>query len=96
MIKKINALNLKNLNIDIVEYKTINHFQRKESYIEYLYNMCFLNEELFNEYLMEYGNSKYTEGLNQEDIEMLFVIQSVKDIYLNYKNIISSRIEDES
>lgn len=95
MKKNLNALNLETLNIDIVEYKTIYDFAKKESYIQYLYDMCFLNEGLFQKYLLEYRNHSYEDDdLSKEDMEMLFAIKSIKEIYHNYKNIITERISD--
>lgn len=95
MKKKLNALNLETLNIDIVEYKTIYDFIKKENYIQYLYDMCFLNQGLFNKYLLEYRNNNYeNESLSKEDMEMLFAIKSVKEIYNNYKEILNERISD--
>ena len=95
MKKKLNALNLETLNIDIVEYKTIYDFIKKENYIQYLYDMCFLNQGLFHKYLLEYRNNNYeNESLSKEDMEMLFAIKSVKEIYNNYKEILNERISD--
>lgn len=94
MKKRLNALNLDTLNIDFVEYKTIYDFAKKESYIEYLYDMCFLNEDLFKNYLLEYKNTNYAEELSKEDMEMLFAIKSVKEIYNNNTKLLQERFEE--
>ena len=94
MKKKLNAINLETLNIDMVEYKTIYDFQRKENYIQYLYDMCFLNEDLFQQYLLEYRDNSYTEELTKEDMEMLFAIKSIKEIYNNYKEVLRERVSE--
>lgn len=94
MKKRLNALNLDTLNIDFVEYKTIYDFAKKENYIEYLYDMCFLNEDLFKNYLLEYRNTSYSEELSKEDMEMLFAIKSVKEIYNNDKKLLKERLEE--
>lgn len=92
MKKRLNALNLETLNIDSIEYKTIYDFQRKESYIQYLYDICFLNEDLFQQYLIEYRDNSITEELTKEDMEMLFAIKSIKEIYNNHKQVLEERL----
>lgn len=92
MKKKLNALNLETLNIDVIEFKTIYDFQKKENYIQYLYDICFLNEDLFHQYLIEYRDNSVTEDLTKEDMEMLFAIKSVKEIYSNHKKIVEERL----
>ena len=87
MVKKISALNLDDLEMDTIEYKTIHDFIKRENYIEYLYDICFRNEELFQQYIITYKNNTLTSDLNKEDMEMLFAIKSVKEIYNNYKEI---------
>lgn len=94
MKKKLNALNLETLSIDSVEYKTIYDFQRKESYIQYLYDICFLNEDLFQQYLIEYRENSIKEELTKEDMEMLFAIKSIKEIYNNYKQVLKEKLGD--
>lgn len=92
MKKRLNALNLETLNIDSIEYKTIYDFQRKENYIQYLYDICFLNEDLFQQYLIEYRDNSITEELTKEDMQMLFAIKSVKEIYNNHKHVLEERL----
>lgn len=95
MKKRISAINLTTLNTDTVEYKTIYDFVKKETYIQYLYEMCFLNEDLFNKYLLEYRDSSINEQLEQEDMEMLFAIKSIKEIYKNHKALLKERMSEE-
>ena len=92
MKKRLNAINFETLNVDSIEYKTIYDFQRKENYIEYLYDICFLNEDLFQQYLIEYRDNSITDELSKEDMEMLFAIKSVKEIYNNHKKILEERL----
>lgn len=94
MKKRINALNVRTLEIDVVEYKTIYDFQKREYYIEYLYDICLLNEDLFQKYLIEYRDNNNNEELSKEDMEMLFAIKSVRDIISNFKEIKEERLSN--
>ncbi len=94
MKKRINALNLKTLDIDVIEYKTIYDFPKREYYIEYLYDICMLNEDLFQKYLIEYRDNNNNEELSKEDMEMLFAIKSVRDIVNNFKLIQQERLSN--
>lgn len=94
MKKRINALNVRTLEVDVVEYKTIYDFPKREYYIEYLYDICMLNEDLFQKYLIEYRDNNNNEELSKEDMEMLFAIKSIKDILENYKEIKKERLSD--
>jgi len=94
MKKRINALNLKTLDIDVIEYKTIYDFPKREYYIEYLYDICILNEDLFQKYLIEYRDNNNNEELSKEDMEMLFAIKSVRDIVNNFKSIQQERLSN--
>lgn len=93
-MKKINALNIKTLNVDIIEYKTIYDFSKREYYIEYLYDLYVLNEDLFQKYLIEYRDNNENEDLSKEDMEMLFAIKSVREIVNNYKEIQKERLSN--
>lgn len=91
-MKKLNAINLDTLQIDTIEYKTIYDFEKREQFLQYLYDLCFLNEELFQKYLIEYRNNTLSAELTQQDMEMLFSIKSIKEIYNNYKKILADRL----
>lgn len=92
MKKRLNAINLETLQIDTVEYKTIYDFDKREQYLQYLYDICFLNAELFQKYLIEYRDNTLNDDLSQQDLEMLFSIKSVKELYNNHKKIVAERL----
>lgn len=92
MKKRLNAINLETLQIDTIEYKTIYDFDKREQYLQYLYDLCFLNEDLFQKYLIEYRDNTLSDDLSQEDMEMLFSIKSVKELYNNHKKILAERL----
>lgn len=92
MKKRLNAINLETLHNDTIEYKTIYDFEKKEQYLQYLYDLCFLNEDLFQKYLIEYRDNTLSDELSQEDMEMLFSIKSIKELYNNHKKILAERL----